>query len=92
MLLEPVFNSITVLEGAELILNCGNRVQTSIGTIQILNPNGMVIGVSKYRVQNIFRTGAGTYSCIVSSALPNNNNSLTVTAEVIIECKFLPYP
>ena len=90
-LTPPVFANIKVLEGDELILNCGNTVPASIGRLQILDPSGMVVGSTKYQVQNVSRTNAGTYSCIVSSVLPNNTNSLTVTAEVILECKSPPH-
>ena len=88
--LTPPEFSITILEDDELILKCRNTVPSTIGRLQILDPNGMVVGITKYQVQNVSRTNARTYSCIVSSALPNNTNSLTVIPEVII-CKSPPY-
>lgn len=85
-LLPPQFSGATVIvEGGTLSVSCINTVPIAVGTVQMVNPNGTVVNTGIFTVRNITRSYAGTYSCIVSSTL--NNSSLTVTAEVIVQCE-----
>ena len=89
MLTPPQFNNLTVREGDILTLNCLNTAAVGISQLQILAPNGTFVGTNKYIVQNVRRTVAGTYTCIVNSMIVNNTNQIAVTAEVVIECELI---
>ena len=91
VLQKPSFTNVTVNEGGNLELTCITRnisdITTFTGTSQVLDPNGMpvatVFGV--FRVPNVTRRYAGTYTCIVTSTL--DNSTVNETSVVIAQCK-----
>ena len=71
------------------MITCITRNIPGITTLQIFDPNGMlldtVIGV--FIVANVTRSHAGTYTCIVTSTL--DNSTVNETSVVTVECKIL---
>ena len=86
--MQPLlFTDITVNEGELLRVVCISRNFPDITTLEVFDPNGMlvmtVLGV--FNVPSVTRAFAGTYTCVIRSALDNSN--VTETSTVIIQCK-----
>ena len=87
VLMQPLFPNIAINEGELLRVVCVSMNIPDITTLEIFDPNGMpvmaVVGV--YNVPSVTRAFAGTYTCVIRSALDNSN--VTETSTVIIQCK-----
>ena len=86
---EPLFLDATTNEGELLEITCLTRNIPDISTFQVLNPNGIpittILGV--YRVPNVTRAFAGTYTCVVTSTI--DNSTVNAISMVVIQCKLL---
>ena len=75
VLAQPQFLDVTVNERELLKITCLIRNIPDISTFEVLDPNGRpvdtVLGV--FTVNNVNRTHAGTYTCIVRSTLDGSN-------------------
>ena len=89
VLQQPLFSNATytINEGESLKITCTSRNVPDITTLQILNPNGVpvheILGV--FSVPNVTRSYAGTYTCVVTSAL--DNSTMNATSIVIVDGK-----
>ena len=87
VLAQPLFLNATVNERELLKITCLIRNIPDTSTFEVLDPNGRpvntVLGV--FTVNNVNRTHAGTYTCIVRSALDGSN--VTATSTVVVQCK-----
>ena len=91
VLRQPLFSSAIVNEGELLTIACLTRNIPSIITFEVFDPNGLpvttVLGV--FRVPNVTRAYAGTYTCIVRSN--RDNSTVSVTSTVVIQCELFNY-
>ena len=82
--------NVTVSEGELLELICISRNIADITTVQILDPNGMLldldISLGVFSVPNVTRNYTGVYTCVIASTL--DNSTVNATSVVIVECKY----
>lgn len=82
----------TVKEGRDVNINCtysasnGTDINGIKYTWRGLNGSGVLSNTSQLTLKNISRTGAGTYSCIVTNG--SANWSSTTQALVFVSCKY----
>ena len=90
VLREPLFDDVTIREGATLKLTCITRNIQDITTSQILDPRRVVVpsAVGVVTIENATRDidASGVYTCLVRNTL--NNSTINATSTVTIECKF----
>lgn len=89
VLQRPLFPDVTVNEGQLLAISCITRNIPDITTFQILDPNGIQIPtiLGQYRVPNVTRAFAGSYTCCVMSTI--DNSTVSAISRVVIQCKFV---
>jgi hypothetical protein len=88
VLREPLFDDVTVREGALLKITCVPRNIPAITTTQILDSRGMAVSnvvLGVVTIDSAFRNASGVYTCLVTNTL--NNNTINATATVVVECK-----
>jgi hypothetical protein len=91
VLREPLFDDVTVREGALLKITCVPRNIPAITTTQILDSRGMVVPseLAVVTIDSAFRNASGVYTCLITNTL--NNNTINATATVVVECKLIKY-
>ena len=88
VLREPLFEDMTIREGATLKVTCITRNIQDITTSEILDPRGVTVpsAVGVVTIENATRAASGAYTCLVTNTL--NSNTINATSTIIIECKF----